>query len=451
MSHFCAACVSDDQDHPWRECTCLCGQCHDKAVAREVENIKYKASEDYATWVDERHAATIKAEQESSKRNGDVLDQTVQYLFHKIVNWEGLMADLAQRVGVLEEEVGTLIGAPAGQTASVNDLRNAAGTPVQVRCPDGRTPDVGDLIEAEQEYAALPLGSVVVQGAEDEPQTIWTKVFGEMYGRNDHDPDHPELRSPAIMAGVPRRLTRIGYPPAAPTASEPSDTIQPGDRTFRVGDLIQTAAEYAAMPSGSIVVNLTGFEPQTPWIKCFTGIHEWCQDGSDHVLSRSNEMLSGGQSRILHIGYDSAERTIPEPSASIQPGDLVRTAAEFAALPTDSIVAPDSQPPVWKDGDFWEPVGVGSRGMAADNPGGCVVLRIGSGWREKGKQNEAIPEPPVGSVVLDKDGVVWQRRDEDAECWWKSVEADSWHTWEELWADPDYAPLTLIHEGATNE
>lgn len=51
----------------------------------------------------------------------------------------------------------------------------------------------------------------------------------------------------------------------------------------------------------------------------------------------------------------------------------------------------------------------------------------------------APAEPPVGSVVLDKYGIAWQRLDDS----WRSVGDDR-----VMWADLQYLqPLTVIHRG----
>lgn len=56
------------------------------------------------------------------------------------------------------------------------------------------------------------------------------------------------------------------------------------------------------------------------------------------------------------------------------------------------------------------------------------------------------PEPPVGSVILDKNGLAWQRGNVDNEVPWWAADAE-WddQSWDSL--NDDHGPLTVIYEG----
>lgn len=58
----------------------------------------------------------------------------------------------------------------------------------------------------------------------------------------------------------------------------------------------------------------------------------------------------------------------------------------------------------------------------------------------------APPEPPVGTVVIDKNGLAWQRGDVDNEVPWWAADVDEYdRSWGSL--NDERGPLTVIYEG----
>lgn len=56
------------------------------------------------------------------------------------------------------------------------------------------------------------------------------------------------------------------------------------------------------------------------------------------------------------------------------------------------------------------------------------------------------PEPPVGTIVIDEDGLAWQRSNEFSATPWYAAAADEFdRSWDAL--NDDRGPLTVIYEG----
>ena len=54
------------------------------------------------------------------------------------------------------------------------------------------------------------------------------------------------------------------------------------------------------------------------------------------------------------------------------------------------------------------------------------------------------PEPPIGSVVIDREGSAWQRFEDGR--WFEAASGDPWTL---PMLTGEYGPLTLIHRGGT--